>query len=124
LASLAALVYLAVRSRMRRVRLVRSQPARAPRTFTATQDSPQRLPRALAYGFLVLMLFGSGLFLALQWHERWQEVRVRVINTNSGSVQDYQARRRAIQERSFETLDGRRVILSAVERMEVGGSDP
>jgi len=47
-------------------------------------------------------------------------VSVRVINANTGSSVSYQARRGDVKDRSLETVDGRRVVLAAVERLEFG----
>jgi hypothetical protein len=44
-------------------------------------------------------------------------VSIQVINATTGQVTTYRARRDEIEGRQFETLDGRRVTLAAVERM-------
>ncbi len=87
-------------------------------------QSPPRPPliplvrvRALAYGLLVAMVSGSLLLLYSGWEEGREVVSVQVINTNTGAVVTYQARRSDIEGRQFTTLDGRRVMLAEVERL-------
>ncbi len=82
-----------------------------------------RVPRYLAYGLLGIMLAGSSVFVFLEWRDQYRVVNVRVVNTNTGQGVDYRARRGDVQDRSFETLDGRRVVLAAVERLEMGGPE-
>jgi len=82
--------------------------------------SDGRLRRYMAYALLGVMLAGSGLFIFLEWQDQYRVVTVKVINTNTGTSVTYRARRGAIDGRGFETLDGRRVLLADVERMELG----
>lgn len=92
-------------------------------SYPASAPALTRLPQRLAIAILSVMLAATGLFVFLDWQKNYQQVRVRVINTSSGAVQDYQARRGAIHDRRFDTLDGRQVILSPAERLEIGGGD-
>lgn len=121
-AAVIAIVYLLARSRSRRTQAVRR--LEAPSATRPVQPAPaapvDKLPRYLAYALLGIMLAGSGLFIFLEWRDQYQVVSVRVINTNTGSSITYQARRGDVKDRSLETLDGRRVVLAAVDRMELG----
>ena len=117
-AAVIALVYLVARTRADRVRAVgRVSDDRRP---PARRKLPNPVMRFMAYGVLGIMLAGSGLFLFLEWQDNYRVVTVRVINANSGQGVSYQARRGDVGDRSFETLDGRRVVLAAVERLELG----
>ena len=49
---------------------------------------------------------------------------MRVINANTGEGVTYQARREDVAGRSFRTLDGRRITLADVERMELDEKIP
>lgn len=80
-----------------------------------------RLPWIFAYSFLLVALVGSGIYLYQSWRDASQVVNVRVIDSSSGREAIYQAYRGDVEERSFETTDGRRVFLAEVERLELGG---
>ncbi len=86
-----------------------------------SSQQSQKLPRYLAYGLLFIMLAGSGSFVFMEWRDQYRVVMVRVVNTNTGRAVEYEARRGDVEERSFETLDGRRVVLADVERLELSG---
>lgn len=117
-AAVIALVYLVARNRGTTVKGEALK--QIPATAEINRNDDTRIPRYLAYAFLGLMLAGSGVFIFLQWQDQYRVVTVRVVNTNTGKSVDYRARRGDVQERSFETLDGRRVVLAAVERLELG----
>ncbi len=59
-----------------------------------------------------------------QWRAEKRIMNVRIINARTNQETFYQARKKAIHMRTFETLDGRRVTLADVERMEVTEPDP
>ena len=80
-----------------------------------------RLPHMVAYTVLLIMLGGAGFFMYLQWQDSYQVINVRVIDSRTGNVVHYQARRGDVEGRSFRALDGREVTLAEVERMELGG---
>lgn len=68
------------------------------------------------------MLAGTGLYLFEGWEAGRRPMTVRVINANTGAVVTYQVSPKDMTGRSFRTLDGRRVTLADVERMEVTAS--
>ncbi len=107
-----------------RGRQMPAQPAqrKLPEQPGAAPPDTQNLPRYLAYAILGIMLLGSGGFIFLEWQDQYRVVSVRVINTNTGRSETFQARRGDVEDRAFETLDGRRVVLSQVERLELGGT--
>ncbi|HEC16512.1 MAG TPA: antitermination protein NusG [Sedimenticola sp.] len=74
-----------------------------------------------AFGLVSVMLAGAIFFVCLEWIDGYQVVRIRVIDTRSGSAVSYEARRSDVDGRSFRTLDGVTVTLADVERMELGG---
>jgi hypothetical protein len=78
---------------------------------------PVATVRTLAYGLLITMVSGSLLWFYFDWEEGRKVVSVQVINTNTGAIVVYQARRADMQGRQFTTLDGRRVFLAEVERL-------
>jgi len=68
------------------------------------------------------MLAGTGLYLFEVWEAGRRPMTVRVINANTGTVVTYEVSPKDMTGRSFRTLDGRRVTLADVERMEVSAS--
>ena len=77
------------------------------------------IARLAAYGVIALMVAGSALWLIFEWRDAHEVLGVRVINSSTGATVDYEAYRSDIGTRSFRTLDGRRVNLAEVERLEV-----
>ena len=109
------LAYLAIRSgaQRRKGSDVASLPAR--------QESllPTGAPRTLAYGLAAVLMAGSLLWMYLDYRSAREVVTIHVINASTGSVTTYRARRSDVQGRQFSTLDGRRVTLADVDRMEL-----
>jgi hypothetical protein len=66
------------------------------------------------------MVAGTGLYFYQGWQAGREAVTVRVVNANTGVAVTYRARREDVSGRSFLTLDGRRVTLAEVERLELG----
>ncbi len=104
--------------------LLRARMRGAGRTAPPTVPAPSSTrsasaPRHLAYVALGVLVAGTGLYLYEGWAERRAPVLVRVINANTGAVATYRARRSDVVGRSLLTLDGRRVTLADVERMEL-----
>lgn len=80
---------------------------------------PNRVWRWTGYGLAVVMILGSGLYLYREWRDYERVVTVRVVDTLSGDVTLYRARRADVQERRFTTLDGREVSVANNERIEL-----
>ena len=105
--------------RMRREKAQRPTPA--PRT-TSPEKGNSRLVTFTAAGVVALMLLGAGFYLFHQWRDTYQIVTIRVIDTRSGNETAYRAYKGDVDGRSFQTIDGRRVTLAEVERLEMGGN--
>jgi hypothetical protein len=99
----------------------RGRPLRIP---SAAGPAPSRSPvpmRLAAYAAIGLIIAATALWLLLEWRSAHEILRVRVINSATGSASEYEAYRSDIGQRSFRTVDGRRVNLAEVERLEVSG---
>jgi len=118
-AGLVAVLYLALRARFRAGHIAQSKPSTRGVGGSRPVDDA-RLPRIAAWSLIGVMLGGSALMLYVQWEDGYRVVPVRVINTNTGRSVTYQARRAEVGERSFRTIDGTRVTLAEVERLELG----
>ncbi|MEM7253256.1 MAG: hypothetical protein AAF493_17715 [Pseudomonadota bacterium] len=89
---------------------------------TASSADNSRLPipmRTLAYIVAAALIGGALLFYWQHWRDWHEVVEVRVINTQSGEVAEYQVHKGSIQERSFKTVDGWKVTVSNIERLEM-----
>ncbi|MEO5345428.1 MAG: hypothetical protein H7834_03500 [Magnetococcus sp. YQC-9] len=75
--------------------------------------------RITSLTLLIIAVVWIGWFLYHDWSEAHQVVDVRVIHVQTMHTTVYQAQRNKIQGRSFHTLDGRRITLADVERMEM-----
>lgn len=78
---------------------------------------PRGAVKLAAYGLVILMLVGSGVYLFQGWQREREIVQLQVVNVYSGEVEHYDARRGDIDQRSFVTLDGRRVQIAEMERL-------
>jgi hypothetical protein len=75
-----------------------------------------------AYALLATMLIGSAFYVVQSWQQRRQVVRVDVVNPYNGRVQSFEARRGDVDDRTFLTLDGRRIRIAETERLVIGAS--
>jgi hypothetical protein len=85
---------------------------------------PRGAVKLAAYGLVALMLTGTAVYLFQDWQREREIVQVRVVNAYTGKSEGYEARRGEIGERSFVTLDGRRVRIAEMERLILTGPDP
>jgi hypothetical protein len=69
------------------------------------------------------MLIGSLWYLVFGPHDRDAIIRVQVVNTNTGGVTEYEARRGSIETGRFVTVDGRQIRIAAIERLVIPASD-
>lgn len=99
----------------------RSGTATAPRSTSRASPAAAEpiIPRAILYIFIALMLLSSAVIFYLNWEKSYRIITVRVINTQSGNIDEYQVRRGEVDGRRFETVNGKVVILADVERMEI-----
>jgi len=104
------------------VLILRKRAYRVQQSAVPTMPQPKapqsRLPHYAAYGLVSIMLAAALCFVYLEWEDSYQVVTVRVIDTRSGNIVNYEAYRGDVAERSLLTLDGRMVSLAEVERME------
>ncbi|MBF0163034.1 MAG: hypothetical protein HQM01_00800 [Magnetococcales bacterium] len=75
--------------------------------------------RTTSLTLLFIAVVWIGWFIYHDWQEAHQVVDVRVVHVQTMHTTVYQAQRNKIQGRSFDTLDGRRITLADVERMEI-----
>ena len=94
------------------------RPRKAPVNPPPARQAPL-VPRSILYLFIGLMLLATTVMLYFDLEKNYRVVTVRVINSDTGQVVEYQARRGDIDGRTFETVDGRVVTLADVERMEL-----
>ena len=90
------------------------------RTNDETAKEASRIPtRTLAYIVAFSLIGGAVLFYFQHWRDWHEVVDVRVVNTQSGQTAQYRVLKGTIQERSFKTVDGWKVTVSALERLEM-----
>ncbi|MCU7915823.1 MAG: antitermination protein NusG [Candidatus Thiodiazotropha sp. (ex Gloverina cf. vestifex)] len=108
------IAWLVISNRQRRMTAVAAQPR-----VTHVEAKTSSLWKWGGYIFIILMIIGSGLFLYMEWQDRYRVVAVQVIDSQTGKSTYYQARRMDVDERSFVTLDGREVSVAETERIEL-----
>lgn len=74
-----------------------------------------------AYALAVLMTLSASWFLYSHLSAGRETVTVTVVNIQTGQQATYRAQAREVHTRSFTTLEGKRITLADMERMEVGG---
>jgi hypothetical protein len=79
----------------------------------------QNALRTTSVTLAMIVVTVIGWFVYRDWSEAHQVVEVRVVHVQTMKSSVYQAQRNKIQGRSFVTLDGRRIALADVERMEI-----
>lgn len=85
------------------------------------QPADNRFGRMVSYGFVGVLIMISAIGYYFHWRAQRQVVSVRVLG--SGNLTTYQVYRHSIDGRQLRTVDGRRVILGAGERLEVLDND-
>ena len=71
------------------------------------------------YAVAAALVLSAGWIIYDGWKEDQREVRIRVVNVESGKSIIYKARVADVHSRTFRTLDGLDVNLADVERMEI-----
>ncbi len=102
---------------------VRTRTVKSPPAAAAAQANSRFTPQLIAYLFVGIILTVSGLIYYLHWRDEHRIVTIRVINSATGEAASYQAYRKSIEGRRFETLDGRAVTLGDADRVEMLESD-
>ena len=90
----------------------------APRLINPAPQRRLVALRLLAGGVVVILIVASGFLLYDHWRDRHEVIFIRVIDASTGRAVDYRARRGDIEDRSFVTEDGRRIVLAETERLE------
>ena len=94
---------------------------RQPLLVVASKKEQQRkaiLQRGV-YLFMFIMVIAAAAMIYLEVSDRYTTVTVHVINTQTGLINSYQARREDINASSFTTVEGRKVYVAGIERIEV-----
>ncbi|MEH6649411.1 MAG: hypothetical protein V7707_05205 [Motiliproteus sp.] len=89
--------------------------------ISSLKGSPVRM---LALGLCVSSVLASAIYLGSSWWDDRTLLQVRVVNTHSGTVTDYQAYKGDVQGRAFITIFGQRVSIADTERMEINEATP
>ncbi len=83
-------------------------------------EQRQRWPTVFLAAAAVLIVFSAA---AATYYDHWRQanaiVKVRVINSNTGQMAVYEARRKDIDSRVFVTTDRREIRVSDIERLEL-----
>ncbi|MCB1925103.1 MAG: hypothetical protein KDJ27_15400 [Gammaproteobacteria bacterium] len=74
--------------------------------------------RGLAIGIVGLMVAAFAYLLYDHWRDNNEVIFIRVVDASSGRAAEYRAARGDIDDRSFTTVDGRRIVLAETERLE------
>jgi len=117
-AAVVTLVYFVVRKR--NAAMVRQKQPTSPVRPIVDPLRSKAIRRGV-YLFFALMLAATAIFIYLEWREDYQVIDVRVVNSRTGKEVVYQAHRGDVDARSFVTIDGRRISVADVERIEMGG---
>ena len=96
------------------------RPKTAVAGLRAARSSGRRWIKALAISVISLMIAASAMFIYLEWRSASEVLMVQVIDTRSGRTSEYRVARGKLEDRAFQTSDGRYVRLAETERMEVG----
>ena len=94
---------------------------RQPLLIVASKKDQQRkamLQRG-TYFFMFIMVLAASVMFYVELSDNYTTVTVNVINTQTGAISSYQARREDVQASSFTTLEGRKVYVAGIERIEV-----
>jgi hypothetical protein len=72
-----------------------------------------------AFAFMILMVLAAGVIVFFELKDDYETVTVHVINSETNARTSYEAQRQDVTEGSFTTLEGRKVFVADVERVEV-----
>jgi len=86
------------------------------------QARQRRSAMLIAMGLVFLTLLTSATLYYWHWQQEHRIVRVRVINSLSGSEQSYEVYQGDIEGRRLRTPEGVAIYLSDAERLEVEGA--
>ncbi len=94
---------------------------RQPSLVVGSKKDQQRRAILLrgAYLFMFVMVIAASAMIYIELLDSYKTVTVHVINTQTGAKISYQARRSDVAARSFTTVNGRKVYVAGIERIEV-----
>jgi len=92
-----------------------------PLLVVASKKDQQRkeILRRATYLFMFIMVFVALVMIYFELSGNNATVTVHVINTQTGARSSYLARREDVQASSFITVEGRKVYVAGIERIEV-----
>ena len=92
-----------------------------PLLVIASKKEQQRkeMLRRGTYVFMFIMVLATLVMVYFELSGNNATVTVHVINTQTGAVSSYQARSEDVQASSFITIEGRKVYVAEIERIEV-----
>ncbi len=97
------------------------------RSVSLLPDKPlpagKRWIKILAILVVSLMLVTSSVFIYMEWRSVNEVLLVQVIDSRSGRITEYRVARGKLEDRAFQTQDGRYVRLAETERMEIGAGN-
>lgn len=96
-----------------------SEQGRGRTVKSAEPSEAQKMFRQGAWLFLILMSLSALSMVVFELGDQYATMSVHVINTRTGERVTYQAEQKEIKPNHFTTLEGRKVYLADVERMEV-----
>lgn len=105
-----ALVILVVRFRQR-------QPA--PEVRNTGRGRSRLLLKTVTFAVIILMLVSVSVVIYLEWQANRELLVVQVIDSRTGKTTEYQVYRNKLDERGFQSVDGRYVRLAETDRLEI-----
>ena len=95
-----------------------TQTQAAAKRATAKNEPASLSPRALAYILIgVLVLISVSVFF-YNWSASKQIVTLRILDANGGTT-EYQAYKKDLKNRAFDTIDGTHIELANSDRLEL-----
>jgi hypothetical protein len=89
------------------------------RKLTRKDNERKLLLTRSAFSFMILMVLAAGVIVFFELKDDYETVTVHVINSETNARTSYEAQRQDVTEHSFTTLEGRKVFVADVERVEV-----
>jgi len=94
---------------------------RQPSLVVGSKKDQQRRVILLRGAYLVMfvMVIAASAMIYIELSDNYKTVTVHVINTQTGAKSSYQARRADVAAHSFTTVNGLKVYVAGIERIEV-----
>jgi len=92
-----------------------------PPLIQAVEEKKMPVIKVLMVMVFSIMLLGASAFGYFHWSDNQQMMLVKVVNANDGKTVTYHAKKGDVYSSQgyFVTLDGRKVTLSGVDRLEL-----